>query len=204
MISEKEIILTNWDDEITIEKPPPDMPTQIVNSKILKEIQYIKIKEIPKKKRGRPKKKREPDPPYCPFSAKKKPKKALKKSDENEPKRNRGRPKNIPVKFGFQSIIGELNSIKLPSKAWCVRASITSEENRICFLKPSKNISVSVPAKCDKSVKLIGNMNYFVTMDNRLVELIAAPKTVGSSNDIEILLDIVENIKMPDPMVRLR
>lgn len=163
---------------------------------------------FPKRKRGRPKK-INPDPPFTPSTANKRPYPVVQKkianqspvTDSGEPRRKRGRPRK-KVEFGFHSIVSEIKTILLPSDLWSAHVSVTSKRSQVCFTRIVQPVSDNIPVECDRSVKFNGSNSYSVKINNRSVELIAAPKTVNSLNDIEILLQIVHDIDINDPVLR--
>lgn len=183
------------------------------NDEPINQIEYLKFEEIPKRKRGRPRKNNsDPDPPFSPFTTpKKKPYVTPKKpyitpkkpafTDPNEPKRKRGRPRK-KLEFGFHSIVSDINSITLPSDLWSAHVSVTSKRSQVCFTRIVQAVSDSVPVECDRSVKFIGGKNFYIKMNNRLVELVGAPKTVESLKDVEVLLEIVNELNINDPVLR--
>lgn len=182
-------------------------PKKLVKYVEHQKVEYIRIDEPPKRKRGRPRKTHpDPDPPFSPFnnSAKKKtylPQKRPAVTDPNEPKRKRGRPRK-KIEFGFHNISSDINSISLPSDMWSAHVSVTYKRSQVCFTRVVQAVSDSVPVECDRSVKFIGGKNYYVKMNNRLVELVGAPKTVESLKEVEILLEIVNDLNINDPVLR--
>lgn len=116
------------------------------------------------------------------------------------PKGKRGRPRKI-IAFGFQTIVSDIKTVALPSDLWSAHVSVTAKKSQVCFTRVVQAISNTVPVECDRSVKFNGSVNYLVRINNRDVELLAAPPTVTSIRDVEILLDIVNDIGLNDPVL---
>ncbi|GLV33002.1 uncharacterized protein CBL_10349 [Carabus blaptoides fortunei] len=176
--------------------------------------------DIPKRKRGRPKgsgrvkpgpKKRGwplgvPRKPHLHAGYVKKPQPPpalparLLTTGTPSPKGKRGRPRKI-IAFSFQTIVSDIKTVALPSDLWSAHVSVTAKKSQVCFTRVVQAISNTVPVECDRSVKFNGSVNYLVRINNRDVELLAAPPTVNSIRDVEILLDIVNDIGINDPVL---
>ncbi|GLV27158.1 uncharacterized protein CBL_21190, partial [Carabus blaptoides fortunei] len=174
--------------------------------------------DIPKRKRGRPKgsgrvkpgpKKRGwplgvPRKPHLHAGYVKKPPPVLPArlltTGTPSPKGKRGRPRKI-IAFSFQTIVSDIKTVALPSDLWSAHVSVTAKKSQVCFTRVVQAISNTVPVECDRSVKFNGSVNYLVRINNRDVELLAAPPTVNSIRDVEILLDIVNDIGINDPVL---
>lgn len=158
---------------------------------------------IVKRKRGRPRK-NNPDPPFNPTTPLKKKNyyTPVKKPVANtgEVKRKRGRPRKV-VAFGFPTIVSEIKTIILPSDFWSGHVSVTSKRSQVCFTRIVQPIDDNIPVELDRSVKFNDSLNYFVKINNRNVELLAAPKEIKSIKDVEILLQIVNDINTSDNAV---
>lgn len=184
----------------TVQISPVSRKKQILVERPQEKYEFI---SVVKRKRGRPKK-NNPDPPFNPFAPPRKKqviqKKPIPTTINDGPKRKRGRPRKKPI-FGFQQIVAEIKTISLPSDLWSAHVSVTSKRSLVCFTRIVQPVSETVPVECDRNVKFNGDVTYSIRMNNRCACLIGSP-VVSCVKDIEILLQIVNDININDPVLR--
>lgn len=210
---EAEVKTENGESENTTTNEIAETKPQIIKYEIkidrvrpkpeFESVEEFLVAQTPKRKRGRPRKNHlDPDPPFSPFGTPKKkpciPPKKPTAFDSSEPKRKRGRPRKNK-EFGYHNICNDVDSIALPSELWSASVSAGTKKSQVTFMRIVED---AVSIRCDRSVKFIGGKNYYVKMNKRFVELVGAPKTVESLKEIEVLLGIVNDLNMNDPILR--
>lgn len=113
-------------------------------------------------------------------------------------KRGPGRPRKI-VAFGYHTILSEIKTVCLPSEMWSANVSVTAKKSHVSFKRTVEGDGNNL--ECDRCVNFNGTVNYVVCINNKEVSLLAAPICVSSISDVEILLQIVDEIGIEDPIL---
>lgn len=113
-------------------------------------------------------------------------------------KRGPGRPRKI-IAFGYHSILSEMKTVCLPSEMWSANVSVMAKKSHVSFKRTVDGDANNL--ECDRCVNFNGTANYVVLINNREVSLLAAPTSVSSIPDVEILLQIIDEIDIEDPIL---
>ncbi|XP_018563730.1 uncharacterized protein LOC108905382 isoform X2 [Anoplophora glabripennis] len=103
-------------------------------------------------------------------------------------------PEDGTLDYSFQKLVTDVKHMKLPAPSWKIKVIIKQGKiSAVTFtnkLTPERCVGFS--ANSDK---------YKITIDNKPALLLGSPEHVATSEDLEILLDIIQNIDSKNPMV---
>lgn len=103
-------------------------------------------------------------------------------------------PEDGTLDYSFQKLITDVKSMKLPAPSWKIKVII--RQGKISAVSFTNKL---IPERC---VGFFANNNkYNITIDDRPALLLGSPDHIRTSEDLEILLDIIQNIDSKNPMV---
>lgn len=102
-----------------------------------------------------------------------------------------------PRFFSFKRIVKNIRSVRLPNKSWQVKLGL-SESNKVIQVTCTDVVKKrNVQLSCFKS-------GYELIFDGKHFTLVGAPEVVDSLQDLSVLLNIVNNIGMDDPVLECK
>lgn len=103
-------------------------------------------------------------------------------------------PDDGTLDYSFQKLVTDVKNMKLPAPSWKIKVVI--RQGKISAVTFTNKLT---PERC---VGFFANSDkYKITIDNRPALLLGSPDHVRTSEDLEILLDIIQNIDSKNPMV---
>lgn len=101
------------------------------------------------------------------------------------------------LNFKFEKLITDVKNIKLPSDMWKIKVII--KQNKISAItftnKQELERSVTFSLRTDR---------YKLLINNKVSHLLASPETIDTSEDIEVLLEIIEHLDAESPIIFYR
>lgn len=103
-------------------------------------------------------------------------------------------PDEGTLDYSFQKLVTDVKHMKLPAPSWKIKVII--RQGKISAVTFTNKLTL------ERCVGFsVNNNNYRVTIDNKPALLLGSPNHIQTSEDLEILLDIVQNIDSKNPMV---
>ncbi|KAF5284991.1 hypothetical protein FQR65_LT02302 [Abscondita terminalis] len=119
----------------------------------------------------------------------------------NEKKRkefliNLNKKKMLPSDVDFNKLVRTLKSVKLPASNWKIRIVVSRQQTITEVTFTNKEVN----ERCVKFSRVF--TGYVITFGKSVVKLIGAPNKISSFNDVTILLDIIHNLSLDDPILQ--
>lgn len=103
-------------------------------------------------------------------------------------------PEDGTLDYSFQKLVTDVKHMKLPAPSWKIKVII--RQGKISAVTFTNKLTL------ERCVGFSANSeNYKITIDNKPALLLGSPNHIRTSEDLETLLDIVQNIDSKNPMV---
>lgn len=96
----------------------------------------------------------------------------------------------------FNKLVRTLKSVKLPASNWKIRIVVSRQQTITEVTFTNKEVN----ERCVKFSRVF--TGYVITFGKSVVKLVGAPNKISSFNDVTILLDIIHNLSLSDPILQ--